>query len=103
MPKYNPGDPVWVRSLGQRLPAGEHAAEIIDHCAARYCNYEDCYTLEVYNYPCIIPVLEIPGHWHVGSMYIRPRRDDYQQKEPLGSMSSIDQTTEIIDLVLEEA
>lgn len=102
MAKYKSGDPVWARQTDEpsRLPGlitvsflsmGEHPAVVIDYWK------DGMYYIE------LLDVSMLPYHRLVtGENYLRPRRDDYQQLEGLGSMNSIDQTTEIIDKVLEE-
>lgn len=86
MNTYNPGDPVWARA-SRLLPVGEHAAVVIerlDHFLSGCCGGVG-YTLDVLNYPCSVP----GKHWWACLCRLRPRRDDYQQHEPLGTRQDL--------------
>lgn len=90
MPKFNPGDPVWARvvmmdrppslpnAIWTGAPPGEYAAVIVTEV------YRETYMID-----CIS--LNRPGYDMLcGSHYLRPRRDDYQQHEGLGSREECD-------------
>lgn len=86
MSMFKPGDPVWVKSLGpamhDEIPAGEHAGVVEKYCDA---------FMRIF----FIPGYEVelcehrPSHICAAEHRLRPRRDDYQQHEPLGSRSKL--------------
>lgn len=93
--KYNPGDPVWAFSDGSRFPAGEYAGIVIGPTEGGEVLLAD--------YRIDIPSLPPPkgDGWLLCQNRLRPRRDDYQQHEPLGSMDKIDSTSDLNEAELE--
>lgn len=79
--KFSPGDPVWARQEKNMptLPAGEHAGTVI----ARPLNWYSRYEVDL--------LYHKPKFSWFGFLEseLRPRRDDYQQHEGLGSMDKI--------------
>lgn len=75
-PKFKPGDPVWA----QTWPKGKEVAAVVVSIIAEKCSL---------------------GHWvyylkddlqsgEGCEPYLRPRQDDYQQREPLGHKADLD-------------
>ena len=89
MPKFSPGDPVWARCDGVRFPLGEYAAVVIESSPAAQFLTEftkkQFYTVDIQNCP------PPPGRfgWTISEGFLRPRRDDYQQHEGLGSRDKL--------------
>lgn len=87
MPKFSPGDPVWVREdgSGNYLSPGEYPAIVI--CRSNRLSSKG-YPL----YQIDLPSIKLPA-WaaaaHTPENMMRPRRDDYQQQEKLGSMDEV--------------
>jgi len=87
MPKYNLGDPVWandfkniVKIFNGEVPAVITSTEITrDRVYCRVCGAATGYELDI-----------LPGHLIACPCCLRPRRDDYQQHEGLGSVRVID-------------
>lgn len=84
--KFNPNDPVWVKSLGARvpdcIPAGEHAGVVV----AWYESFQTIYGIPGY----IVILCQDYARIACAEHRLRPRRDDYQQHEPLGSRADLD-------------
>lgn len=88
MPKFSPGDPVWLRAINipgyqpNHIAPGEYSA-VISPCTAPYWvepyGVGPIYVLDVQAFDLCIAREE----------FIRPRRDDYQQHEKLGSMNEV--------------
>lgn len=86
MPKFNPGDPVWAQGRCTiskcPIPPGENAAVITRvfnaPCPCITCKGHEAYGLDI-----------CPGYM-VCVCVLRPRRDDYQQHEGLGSRDQLD-------------
>lgn len=94
--KFNPGDPVWANSKGTVMPAGEHAGVVTEMV---YCpNYGEDVT------SVCIPAF--PTESGLGRLFytvnVRPRRDDYQQHEDLGSMDDITKPIDLTEASVEE-
>jgi hypothetical protein len=91
--KFSPGDPVWAWTCGLpewNIRPGEHAAVVLSICTGVTGECEHSrpfpgYEIDVLGTPCIAP----GKTWCASPEYLRPRRDDYQQHEPLGSMNKI--------------
>lgn len=79
MTKFKPGDPVWVRSNGSRAAPGEYAGVVTGVEEHGYYHVD-------------IPACRHPlgCEWTSHERFLRPRRDDYQQREPLGSRRDLD-------------
>lgn len=78
--RFKTGDPVWARSRGMYYPAGEYPAVLlrIDYWVGPQAVW-------------IMDVFTMPGmEYTCGESQLRPRRDDYQQHEPLGRMTDTD-------------
>lgn len=86
-PKFKAGDPVWVLSVSTERPTGEYAGVIIA-VTDKLCTAHDAILYGVEIPFCPHPT-GIAG-WAVCEPYLRPRRDDYQQHEPLGSKKDLD-------------
>lgn len=85
-PKFKPGDPVWAT-----LANGGEVPAVIDWIAP-YAPYTCTEGHTVYN---------LRDGDDVGDCcepFIRPRRDDYQQHEPLGSRADLDNLIHQTDL-----
>ena len=88
MPKYNLGDPVWandfkniVKVFNGEVPAVITSTEITrDRVYCRVCGAATGYGLDI-----------LPGHLIACPCCLRPRRDDYQQHEGLGSRDQLRQ------------
>lgn len=93
--KFKPGDPVWVRTRGiPEATAGEYPAVILGVSTSR--------GLPWYR----IDVITVRGRiWIANERNLRPRRDDYQQHEGLGSrddlLKPLDETVTIVEIVNE--
>jgi hypothetical protein len=89
--KFSPGDPVWAWTAGWpeiNLTCGEHAAVVICAChGSDECDhfFYPGYLIDVPGVPCPAP----NKIWCCNERQLRPRRDDYQQREGLGSMDKI--------------
>lgn len=94
--KFSPGDPVWVKSQGQQIPAGEHAGIIDGPCKFKYPGY---YRVDIPQFPSPHP--SWGTLWSVREAHLRPRRDDYQQKE--GRITREKLFSSLNNPVLEEA
>lgn len=84
--QFKPGDPVWARSDGGSAPVGEHPATVVGssgYTCQRHLTTE--YYVLVNDYPSPAPSHE----WRICGTHLRPRRDDYQQHERLGSWSEV--------------
>lgn len=86
--KFNPGDPVWVRSEGDHCPRGELAGVISSFFGkrptSRYAG-DQHWRVQIAGVPC--PYND--AGWVVPETLIRPRRDDYQQHEPRTTMRDV--------------
>lgn len=89
MPKFSPGDPVWVHQIAGLpssvlYPPGEHATTIIRLVTDRqpWWNPADHYEIDLPR-PADCRRVVAP-EWA-----LRPRRDDYQQHEPLGTRADL--------------
>lgn len=81
MAKFKLADPVWAKSEGTYIPAGEYAAEItlVAKCECGGSAYAFVHVIGPYS-----------GNEFTGcERLLRPRRDDYQQHEPLGNMADV--------------
>lgn len=94
--KFSIGDPVWARSDGQVLTAGEYAGIVIDQY-----HLPNTYLVDIPTAParkfCPAPRDEWPCH----ESTLRPRRDDYQQHEGLGRREDL--TTPVAPDLCEES
>jgi hypothetical protein len=83
--KFFPGDPVWARSTGRDLnnqpPAAEYAATVLEE------ERPEWYRIEILSY--VNPLTHDHIFWSKGK-FLRPRRDDYQQHEPLSTRDDLD-------------
>lgn len=91
--KFSPGDPVWAYSDGSfRLaPQGEYPAIVKSYYGYFECTddtWQHFYLIEV-------PTVSTERAFEIDETSLRPRRDDYQQHEGLGSLDKI---TEPLDL-----
>jgi hypothetical protein len=77
-PKFKAGDPVWVKHTDTRR---EYPAFII-----KFLN-DICPGHNAWLYE--LSIEGFPGQWDSCEPWIRPRRDDYQQHEPLGSRADL--------------
>lgn len=86
VPKFKAGDPVWVRSVDEARPKGEYAGTVT------LVTDVPCPLHEARIYGVEVPSVPISGYegWAVCEPFLRPRRDDYQQREPLGSRQDLD-------------
>lgn len=89
MPKFSPGDPVWVHQIAgiessAIFPPGEHATTILAlvHDPAPWWLLIQHYEIDL-PHPANVRRVVAP------EFALRPRRDDYQQHEPLGSRQII--------------
>lgn len=90
MAKFSPGDPVWLRAVNipgrepNHIAPGEYSA-VISPCTAPYWaepyGVGPIYVLDVQAFDLCIAREE----------FIRPRRDDYQQHQALGSKKQLEQ------------
>lgn len=101
-PKFKAGDPVWARSEGDNAPSGEYKGIIL---------YQEkgslCFLHNRFEYRVEIEGVPSPETrpWLICECYLRPRRDDYQQHEPLGSRKDLDKpllSIDVADLNLSE-
>lgn len=80
MPKFRPGDLAWMRcTKTDEIPAGEYPIAIIAILPYLLCNQYVYRT----DFPPHFPYQAVSALEH----RLRPRRDDYQQHEPLSSIS----------------
>ena len=82
--KFKPGDLVWVRSSGpprDGLPVGEYPGQVSTIYQGPLQSLVNC-PIYIVNVPEKLP-------WVCAETVLRPRRDDYQQHESLGSMDKI--------------
>lgn len=86
VPKFKAGDPVWVRSEGDNAAAGEYKGEIIKTAEVPICP-QGAFQYRVNIEGCPSPTNKA---WIACEHYLRPRRDDYQQHEPLGNRADLD-------------
>lgn len=90
--KFKINDPVWAQSNGTNFPPGEMAATILAVVTDKTDKaYGGDYRIDLQLHP-------LPRNgkgWLVFERRLRPRRDDYQQHEPLGSMLNIDKPLEL--------
>jgi len=85
--RYNPGDPVWARNVGfNEMPRGEHVAVIIgsEKRLSHMTPCGDVYAVDVQGQPP-----PPSGPWVFCVCCLRPRRDDYQQHEPIGARKDL--------------
>lgn len=73
-PKFKPGDPVWAQSNGKEVPA------IVDRLQLYTCDGCKGFRYDIIEHLGLVGACEI---------YLRPRRDDYQQHEPRGSREKL--------------
>jgi hypothetical protein len=78
-PKFKAGDPVWAKHTETRR---EYPAFIIQFLNIT-CPGHDAWLYE-------LSIESFPGRWACCESWLRPRRDDYQQHEPLGSRADLD-------------
>lgn len=89
--KFSPGDLVWIRTyakMEKRIPPGEHAAIVV----RLYFTGEDgqYYLIDVPSFPARqYEPSALTDMWVANERYLRPRRDDYQQHEGLGSRDKL--------------
>jgi hypothetical protein len=92
--KFNPGDPVWVRSYGAKrddaIPAGEHAGIVVEE-TTWFINIFGILGYSVTLCQSSVTIFAAENR-------LRPRRDDYQQKKPLGSRADLDKSLLSIDI-----
>ena len=106
--KFKIGDPVWVYTTGEiklHIYTGEYPAIITGicnglrkgtapekwkHLICTHSSLAEGYLLEVFEIPC-------PGGigWCANEHSLRPRRDDYQQHEPLGHRDQLNKPIEL--------
>ena len=85
IPKFKAGDLVWAWSDGTSASPGEHAAQIIQPLDSLCPGHADHhYRVDVFD------TISLFGGWIICESFLRPRRDDYQQREPLGSRKDLD-------------
>jgi hypothetical protein len=77
-PKFKAGDPVWVKHNETRR---EYPAFIIQFLNI-ICPGHGAWFYE-------LSIEGFPGRWDCCEPWLRPRRDDYQQHEPLGSRADL--------------
>lgn len=85
--KYSPGDPVWAKHDSYTVELAAVIIRFVKRCGADHDMYEVDSAKESIGYCC--------------EPYLRPRRDDYQQHEGLGSRDKL--TEPVSDNTLCEA
>jgi hypothetical protein len=92
--KFKPGDLVWIKvnshsyaHVIRQVPVGEIAGvvEQLDPPEDYWCN-----------------MAGYSGSWCCDDKILRPRRDDYQQHEGLGSMDKINRPPDLNEAAIEE-
>ncbi len=101
MPKFSPGDPVWVKHDGRRFGTVREYPAVIaeispDHPLTFLVSPTPVYGIEVEGVPR--PASGRP--WVVSEPCLRPRRDDYQQHEPCMSMAELSIKLKLADAAL---
>lgn len=99
--KYKAGDPVWAlrraHYVNHHVPSGEHPGIVEGPYNGYLGEAREWYEVFIPAYPC--PLSEGGPTWAICETVLRPRRDDYQQHEGLGSRENLTKPAHTNDII----